>query len=99
MRKDQFNVTSDTPKKSVDQRRHGLAESNLQLLENIANGLTITQKTDYIQTNLKAIKDNRDNIIAVEALNNVKDYLTQEELDPIISTLSDEIKGIIYERQ
>lgn len=76
-----------------------MAESNLQLLENIANGLTITQKTDYIQTNLKAIKDNRDNIIAVEALNNVKDYLTQEELDPIISTLSDEIKGIIYERQ
>lgn len=99
VRKDRFNVTSDSPKKSVDQRRRGLAESNLQLLENIANGLTITQKTDYIQTNLKAIKDNRDNIIAVEALNNVKDYLTQEELDPIISTLSDEIKGIIYERQ
>ena len=98
VRKDRFDITSDNPEKSIDQRRRRLAESNLQTLADIDNGLTVNRKTDYIQTNLKAIKDNRDNIIAVEALNNVKDYLIQEELDPIISTLSDEIKSIIYEK-
>jgi hypothetical protein len=93
-----LKVTSNKPETSIDQRRRAYNEwNNEQCITTISKGLPLGE--DYKVQASKWVLDNKDNVIALDALNNLKGWSTEEELQPLIDKLSPELLHTKWAKQ
>jgi hypothetical protein len=82
-----LKVTSNKPGSSIDQRRRAYFDwNNEQCRKAIADKAPLGE--EYKAQATKWILDNKDNVIALDAINGLKAWTTQEELQPLINNLS-----------